>query len=184
MKSRIFAVVLSFVALKAHAVPTGCFMDTFSGFCYPGQFLAADCDQWNMTPYYFGNYVASMCSYVNVQESAFSNCAVGRDACNAALNATIAQRDSCNVDFKDVVAIADACFEQRDSCIDRRNSCDTAFNSAIAQRDAYAADKNACAANAAAIEGNRQQWIAYANGRNDLIKRLYRACGAKCRRIK
>jgi hypothetical protein len=142
MKKTFTSLAIALIASNAHAVPTGCFVTDGTNFCYAGSFLASDCDQWNMTPFNFGNYVASMCSYVNSTENLFS---------------------VCDTTLK---------------------SCDSAFNAALARQSACVADKNTCEAMAAGIERNRQEWIAYANGRNLLLKKLYKACGSKCRRIK
>jgi hypothetical protein len=126
-------VIISLVSLVlstsgAHAVPTGCFVADGSGYCYSGYFSGSDCDQLNMTSYFFGNYVSSMCQYVNTAEGFITACA------------------------------------------QELSSCDS--------------NKNACLATAAAIEQNRQEWMAYAQRRDALIKRLNKACGSKCRRIK
>ena len=142
MQKQLFALFAFILTTNAHAVPAGCFVTDTSTYCYTGSFLASDCDQWNMTSYYFGTYVSSMCSYVNTVE-AF---ALG----------TASSLDKCNADFKTVVS-------QRDTC---------------------ANEKNTCVALAADIEKNRQEWIAYAQGRDAVIKKMQKACGAKCRRIK
>jgi len=132
----------SLLAPNAHAVPTGCFVTDTSSYCYNGPFFASDCDQWNMTPYYFGNYVSSMCGYVNALESAATGVAASLNQCNNESNFIASQRDTC------------------------------------------VTDKNTCVALAASIEKNRQEWVAYARGREEVIKKMQRACGAKCRRIK
>ncbi len=120
---------------RAYAVPTGCFSTDYSTSCYYGLFMASDCDQWNMTSYYFGNYISSMCSYVNTNESLLASCSVMLSSCRADVATVINQRNSC----------------------------------------ASIADSN---------EKNRQEWIAYSGRQGKLIKRLYKACGAKCKRIK
>ena len=140
---RLFLIVLVLTgASRAHAVPPGCFITEYGTSCYTGYFLASDCNQLNMTSYYFGNYISSMCGYVNSIE--------------ASLLSSDAAVRQCNSDFSVVVA-------QRDTCSN---------------------DKSACISAAANIDNNRQEWIAYARGREALVKKLQRACGAKCRRIK
>jgi len=126
-------VVVSLVGLilsasSAYAVPTGCFLADGSGYCYSGYFYSSDCDQANMSSYFFGNYISSMCQYVNGAEAVVISCTQDLNACNS--------------------------------------------------------NKNLCLATAAAIEQNRQEWMAYAQRRDALIKRLNKACGSKCRRIK
>ncbi len=138
----ILLTVLLTGASRAHAVPTGCFMTDYGTSCYTGYFLASDCNQINMTSYYFGNYIYSMCSYVNSIEGSLST--------------------------------ADASLRQ----------CNSDFSVVVSQRDTLANDKSACISAAATIDKNRQEWIAYARGREALVKKLQRACGAKCRRIK
>ena len=142
MKKLILALLLTALAPNAHAVPTGCFVTDTSSYCYNGSFFASDCDQWNMTSYYFGPYVSSMCGYVNALESVNTG--------------AIASLNQCNNDFNVIAS-------QRDTCV---------------------TDKNTCVALAASIEKNRQEWVAYARGREAVIKKMQRACGAKCRRIK
>jgi hypothetical protein len=98
MKKRIIALALSLMASNAYAVPTGCFYTDNSSYCYSGQFLASDCDQWNMTSYYFGNYVSSMCSYINATESTLYVRTVALDSCNADFNTAVAQRNALSAD--------------------------------------------------------------------------------------
>ena len=64
------------------------------------------------------------------------------------------------------------------------NTCIGAFNVVVTQRDSCLADKSNCAAAAVGIEQNRQEWIAYSNARSALIKKLYKVCGKKCKKIK
>lgn len=134
---RKIVVVFLFVLLPrtAKAVPTGCFYTDYGTSCYSSYFLSADCDQWNMTSYNFGNYVKSMCDYVNSIESTNSSYVSTIVQCRDALVTVATQRDN-----------ADALV--------------------------------------AATEQNRQEWIGYAGKRDKLIKRLYKACGSKCKRIK
>ena len=49
MKKVLLGLLSCMVASTAYAVPTGCFKQDYSGFCYSGSFFASDCDQWNMT---------------------------------------------------------------------------------------------------------------------------------------
>lgn len=142
MKAYITAITICLIASNAHAVPTGCFITDTSSYCYNGSFFASDCDQLNMTSYYFGTYVASMCGYVNALESVASGAASSLNQCNNDFNVIVSQRDAC------------------------------------------VTDKNTCVALATSIEKNRQDWIAYARGREEVIKKMQRACGAKCRKIK
>jgi hypothetical protein len=123
-------------------VPTGCFITDSASSCYNLSFYASDCDQWNMTSYYFGTYVASMCGYVNSLESI--------------AKVTASSLDQCKVDT----------------------------NTIAFQRDSYLNERNTCLVVAAGVDKNRQEWIAYAKGRDAMIKKLQRACGAKCRKIK
>jgi hypothetical protein len=71
------------------------------------------------------------------------------------------------------------------------NSCNSDFNVVVNQRDAaasardsYLGQLNSCIASGNSTEANRQLWVAYANKRDALVKRLYRACGAKCKKVK
>ena len=81
-------------------------------------------------------------------------------------------------------ALLGLCSNDLTTCSNNLNTCTSAFNAAIDQRDSCLADKTSCVAAAASIEVNRQQWIAYSNARNALIKKLYRVCGKKCKKIK
>ena len=142
IKKTILALTTLTLSTNAQAVPTGCFTTDYGSSCYGGMFLVSDCYQWNMTSYYFGNYISSMCSYVNSIEGSLST--------------------------------ADASLRQ----------CNSDFSVVVSQRDTLANDKSACISAAATIDKNRQEWITYARGREALVKKLQRACGAKCRRIK
>jgi hypothetical protein len=135
MKKLTLTLLLTTLSTTAHAVPVGCFMTDTSSYCYPLSFSASDCDQWNMTSYYFGNYISSMCGYVNTLETVAITSASSLDKCNSDFGVVVGQRDTC-------VALA------------------------------------------ANIEKNRQEWVTYARGRDAVIKKLQRACGSKCRRIK
>jgi len=88
-----------------------------------------------MTSYNFGNYVYSMCSYVNDVESWYGTCANTLNACQADLVTALSQRNN-------YASVADS------------------------------------------TEKNRQEWIAYSTSQAKLIKKLYKACGTKCKRIK
>ncbi len=135
MKRFLLVCTWMFYLQSAHAVPTGCFYADYGSSCYTGSFMASDCDQWNMTPYYFGNYISSMCSYVNSTESLVTSCSLLLGSCQSDVTTLINQRDNCT----------------------------------------SVANSN---------EKNRQEWIAYSAKQGKLIKRLYKACGAKCKRIK
>jgi hypothetical protein len=77
-------------------------------------------------------------------------------------------------------------------------TCDAALGTVMNQRDAAQSSGATCLntlssvatqrdnANAqyAATEKNRREWVAYAGKRDKLIKKLYKACGTQCRRIK
>jgi len=106
MKARITAFVICLITSSAHAVPNGCFITEYGSSCYAGQFLVSDCDQWNMTSYYFGNYVSSMCSYVNATERSLASCEVGYESCVANFNTAIAQRNAYAADKDSCLATA------------------------------------------------------------------------------
>lgn len=142
MKKTVITLSTMFVCATAHAVPTGCFVTDTDNYCYAGSFSYSDCDQWDMSAYYFGNYISSMCNYVNSTES---------------LAITLSNSlDSCNRDF----------------------------NTVVAQRNVCLSEKGLCLNLSAQVEANRQEWVGYAQKRDALIKKLYRACGTKCKRIK
>jgi hypothetical protein len=85
---RLLFILLGMFPLSAQAVPTGCFVEDGTAYCSSRYFYASDCDQFNMTSYWFGNYINGMCSYVNTVES--DNAAYA-----AALSVAIGQRDAC-----------------------------------------------------------------------------------------
>jgi hypothetical protein len=66
---KLLLLLLLVFPLSALAVPTGCFVEDGSNNCSSRAFEAADCNQSNMDSYSFGNYVSSMCSYINSLES-------------------------------------------------------------------------------------------------------------------
>ena len=80
---------------------------------------------------------------------------------------------------------------QRDGVQSTLNTCNNAFDTAISQRnacidarDSYLGQLNSCLAAGNSTEANRQLWISYAKKRDALVKKLYRACGAKCKKVK
>lgn len=135
IKKTILALTTLTLSTTAQAVPTGCFTTDYGSSCYGGMFLVSDCHQWNMTSYYFGNYIWSMCNQMKAYEG--------------------------------VISIKE----------DSLKKCDYDFSVVVAQRDSFIVQ-------AATIEKNRQEWMTYAKGRDSLIKKLQRACGSKCKRIK
>ncbi len=155
MKKLVAMVLLVSLSRAAHAVPTGCFITTYGTSCYYGSFYASDCDQYNMSSYNFGPYINSMCYYVNSIESASATCSDTLDMCNDTLATVVTQRDSAQSSGA---------------------TCLNTLSSVATQRD----NANALYA---ATEKNRREWVAYAGKRDKLIKKLYKACGAKCRRI-
>ena len=66
---------------------------------------------------------------------------------------------------------------QRDSAQSTGATCVSTLTDVATQRD----NANALVAT---TEQSRQQRIAYAGSRDKLIKRLYKACGSKCKRLK
>jgi hypothetical protein len=149
MRKVLLGLLSCMVASSAHAVPTGCFKQDYSGFCYSGYFYPSDCNQWNMTSYNFGNYISSMCSYINSAETANATLSSALSSCEDTAIIAMGQRDACT--------------SARDSYLNQLNSCITAGTS---------------------IEADRKLWISYAKKRDALVKKLYRACGAKCKKIK
>jgi hypothetical protein len=116
---------------------------------------------------YSGYFYASDCDQWNMTSYNFgsyiySMCSYvnSAEASNAYLTAEVS---SCNNDFNVVVNQRDACASARDSYLGQLNSCLAAGNS---------------------TEANRQLWISYSKKRDVLVKKLYKACGAKCKRVK
>ena len=156
MKKLVAIVLLVSLSRTAYAVPTGCYVTTYGTSCYYGYFYSSDCDQYNMSSYNFGAYINSMCDYVNSIESTNATC----------IN-TVAT----------VVAQRDTAVAQRDTAESTGATCLNTLAAVATQRD------NASAL-VASTEQNRREWITYAGTRDKLIKKLYKACGSKCKRIK
>lgn len=125
-----FVLLLFASALPAYAVPSGCFVEdsSYTRSCSYWNFWASDCDQVNMSSYWFGSYISGMCSYVNTLEADYG-------------------------------------------------SLSAAYAEMVSQRDGWLST-------AGAIEAARQQWVAYSTYQTALIKKLKRACGTKCKKIK
>jgi hypothetical protein len=70
------------------------------------------------------------------------------------------------------------------SMCDYVNSIESTSAACINTLAAVATQRDTATALVASTEQNRQEWIAYAGTRDKLIKKLYKACGSKCRRLK
>jgi hypothetical protein len=70
------------------------------------------------------------------------------------------------------------------SMCDYVNSVESTGAACINTLAAVATQRDTATALVASTEQNRQEWIAYAGTRDKLIKKLYKACGSKCRRLK
>lgn len=130
-------------------LPTGCYVQDGSSFCYSLSFLATDCDQANMNSFNYGSYISSACSYVNFVEGQFLSCSDTLLACDKGFTDTKAQRDDCVIKYSNL------------------------------------------SSEYISLESNRQEWIAFSNsqkatlGKNAaLVKKLRKACGTKCKKIK
>lgn len=142
MKKIVLALLVGFMSRGAYAVPKGCFIAEYETSCHSAYFSSYDCDQYNMSSYYFGYYIKSMCDYVNSVESTSATC-------QNVLSVVVAQRDSANASLVTT----------------QQNLATTEQNLATTQQ-------------------NLNEWVRFAGTQNKLIKKLYKACGTKCRRIK
>ena len=70
------------------------------------------------------------------------------------------------------------------SMCDYVNSVESTGATCLNTLSAVATQRDNANARYAATEKNRQEWVAYSGTQNKLIKKLYKACGTKCRRIK
>ena len=70
------------------------------------------------------------------------------------------------------------------SMCDYVNSVESTGAACINTLATVATQRDNATALATSTDQNRQEWIAYAGTRDKLIKKLYKACGSKCKRIK
>ena len=70
------------------------------------------------------------------------------------------------------------------SMCDYVNSVESTGAACINTLATVAAQRDTATALVVSTDQNRQEWIAYAGTRDKLVKKLYKACGSKCKRIK
>ena len=77
-----------------------------------------------------------------------------------------------------------ACIDTLAAVVAQRDTAQSTGATCLNTLAAVATQRDKAAALVASTDQNRQEWIAYAGGRDKLIKKLYKACGSKCKRIK
>lgn len=70
------------------------------------------------------------------------------------------------------------------SCINDYNNLVTDKNNLASQYNALSSRLDASLNTSSVNEANRQEWIVYGNAQAALVKKLKKACGAKCSKIK